>query len=448
MGDNMNQKGFKSKFGFVFAAIGSAVGLGNIWSFPYKLSNGGVVFFCIYIILSVIVGIPLLISEICIGRNAKGSVIDAYKNVSPKLKCTGILAVISPCIVMSYYSVIGGLCVKYFFINLKAVFFGFSFDDGIIKFEQATSNVFSSVVFTIVFIGLTYIVSCRGISDGIEKFNIFAVPLLFLILSVSLIRNIISLGVSDTFNIFLNSSKGIKITEVISIFSSAGEQMFFSLSIAVGTMITYGSLMNKKQDIPLAATTVSVADSLVAILAGLTIIPAAYPDTSVTNDASGPDFLFITMQKVFLKDFEIGAIFGTLFFLFVIIAALSSAVAFIEVPVNAIENTGGNNRKWVLVICCIIISAPAVVIASDGFKNNVLEICMFVAEGLFIPVTALITSVYLGWFGGIKIVLKELEKSRYYNFCKKIFPFVFKYLAPLVLITVLIGQIVGFMDIS
>lgn len=441
----MNNKGFKSNLGFVLAAVGSAVGLGNIWSFPYKLVGGGALFLYIYCLLALIVGVPLLVSEMCIGRSSGKGVIAAYRKLSPKLSFLGVLSVVSPCIVMSYYSVIGGLCIRYFLINIKSIFGGFSFKDSGLLFEKISSDVFGGMFFSLIFMLITYLISRKGISSGIERFNKIAVPLLFLILLVSMLRTMSNSGATAGLIHLAVPQSEYTMSQVLSAFSSAGEQMFFSLSIAVGTMVTYGSFMDKKQNIPLSATIVTAADSLIALMAGLTIIPAAFSFNLGEKNLSGPRLLFVTMQNIFASESKVVTVFGSLFFLLIIIAAVSSAVAFIEVPVSAITDMGAKNRGAVLIFCSMALAVPSVLIAADGFKNGIMELWIFIAEGIIIPVTALISCVYLGWFGGLEFVLDEIKNNRFYTICSKTFPIIFKFIAPSVLITVIIGQIINYM---
>lgn len=440
----MKEKGFNSKVGFILASVGSAVGLGNIWSFPYKLASGGALFLYIYCILALAVGVPLLISEISMGRSCGKGVISAYKNISPKLNYLGILSVISPCIVMSYYTFIGGLCIRYFFINLKSALFGFSKYDSKLLFDNISTDVLGGMLFTVVFMLVTYLISKKGISSGIEQFNKIAMPLLFAILLFAVVKTLAQEGAAQGLVHLAVPRNRYSFSEILEIFSSAGEQMFFSLSIAVGTMVTYGSFMDKNQNISSSAVIVTVADSLVALMAGLTVIPAAFSLNFGENNMSGPGLLFVSMQNLFASDSRAGAVFGVLFFLLIIIAAVSSAVAFIEVPVSTLTDIGVKNRKLSLFFCCMLITVPSLIIAADGFKNGIMDLCILVAEGLIIPITALIFSIHLGWFGGLKVTLKEIEKSKYSAICNKTFPIIFKFFAPFVLITVIIGQIINY----
>ncbi len=440
----MNNKGFNSKVGFILASVGSAVGLGNIWSFPYKLASGGALFLYIYCMLALLVGVPLLISEMSVGRSSGKGVISAYKNISPKLNFLGVLSVISPCIVMSYYTVIGGLCIRYFIINFKSAFLGFSKYDSKLLFENVSSDILGGMIFAVVFMLVTYLISKNGISSGIERFNKIAMPLLFAILLFSVVKTLRQEGAVQGLVHLVVPQKKYTFSQLLGIFSSAGEQMFFSLSIAVGTMVTYGSFMDKKQNIASSAVIVTVADSLVAVMAGLTVIPAAFFYNLGEENLSGPGLLFVTMQNLFASDSRAGAVFGTLFFLLIIIAAVSSAVAFLEVPVSALTNLGVKNRGVALIFCSMVVTVPALLIAADGFRNGIMDLWVFIAEGLIIPITALIFSIYLGWFGGQKVILKEIENSKYSTICNKTFPMIFRFFSPLVLITVIIGQIINY----
>lgn len=441
----MNNKGFKSNIGFILASVGSAVGLGNIWSFPYKLASGGALFLYIYCVLALVVGIPLLISELSIGRSSGSGAIIAYKKISPKLGFLGVFSVISPCIVMSYYSVIGGMCIRYFLINLKSCLGIFNNIDSTLLFKNISQDTVSAILFSCLFIIVTYLISQKGISEGIEKFNKIAMPMLFAILLITMFATLNQENANAGITHLFIAENKYTFGQIISTFSSAGEQMFFSLSIAVGTMVTYGSFMNKKQNIPSGAVTITIADSIVAFMAGLAIIPVAFSLNLTEQQLSGPGLLFVTMQSIFASDSKTGAIFGALFFLLVIIAAVSSAVAFLEVPVSAIMDMGIKNRKTVLIFCCMLLTVPSIIIASDGFRNGVMDLFIFIAEGLIIPITSLIFSVYIGWFDGLNLIIKEAENGKTDSICRKTFPIIFKFLVPIVLVVVIIGQIVNFL---
>lgn len=440
----MRKNGFKSNIGFILASIGSAVGLGNIWSFPYKLAEGGGLFLIFYLSLAVLVGIPLLVSELAIGRSTGLGVVSSYKKISPKLKLLGILSVISPCLVMTYYTVVGGYCIRYFLINIQCIFTNRYEINGTLLFNNLSADIFGTAFFSLCFIAITYFIARKGIGSGIEKFNKIAMPLLFLMLTITMIKSLTSAGEVNGLKTIIIPETKHTLSEVIKVFSSAGEQMFFSLSIAVGTMVTYGSFMNKKQDIIGSAAAITFADSAVALMAGLTIIPAAF-STFSSEGLLGPQLLFVTMQNMFTGGGKSGAFFGAMFFMLIIIAAVSSAVAFIEVPVSAIEDIGGKDKKKSLRFCCMAVFVASLVVSVGGLCGSNANIIIFIAEGVIIPLTALLFTLYLGWFGGSELIIIETENDKFSAAFRKLFPFIFKFAAPGVIITVIIGQISNFL---
>lgn len=440
----MRKNGFKSNIGFILASIGSAVGLGNIWSFPYKLAEGGSLFLIFYLLLALFVGIPLLVSELAIGRYTGSGVVSAYKKISPKLKLLGILSVISPCLVMTYYTVVGGYCIRYFLINIQCIFTNQYEINGTLLFNNLSADIFGTALFSLSFIAITYFIARKGIGSGIEKFNKIAMPLLFLILTITMIKSLTSAGVVSGLKYMLISKTPPTVKGIIKTFSSAGEQMLFSLSIAVGTMVTYGSFMNKKQDIINSVAVITFADSAVALMAGLTIIPTAFSSFS-SEGLFGPQLLFLTMQNMFTGGGKYGAFFGAMFFMLVIIAAVSSAVAFIEVPISSITDIGRNDRKKSLRFCCMAVFIASLSVSVGGLCGGGANFIIFITEGIIIPLTALFFSVCLGWFCGSDLIISETANDKFSAIFRKLFPFIFKFAAPGVIITVIIGQILYFL---
>lgn len=458
---NKKNSSWNSNLGFIFAAIGSAVGLGNIWSFPYKMAQGGgVVFIVTYLLLTFLVGVPLLVTELSLGRMSDSSVVGAYKRLSDKCTYIGWLSVISAILVMTYYTALGGYCLRYFFINLKS----FIFDEETLSSELLLNNVLrdipTSVFFALLFIVLCYVILSKGISNGIEKFNTIVMPLLFIML-------LISIGISFTFDgavegIYSLILKVDTNTNFINVLINAGEQMFFSLSIAMGCMVTYGAYMTGRENIVKNSVIIAASDTLIAFMAAFAVIPASFFVHSGENQ-SGPKLLFVTLQEVFSLFGRFGYLFGAMFFLLVIFAAVSSAVAIVEVPVSVIMESGFIGRKVVIFFCCFLIFIPSIVITADGmgingiavpfadvfktakWNRSWLEFVTFITEGIIMPITALLTSVYIGWIKGPEIIIKEQKSSCIITlFFKKTFAFTIKYLVPIVVILIIIGQISTF----
>jgi NSS family neurotransmitter:Na+ symporter len=285
---------------------------------------------------------------------------------------------------------------------------------------------------------ITYLISSKGVSRGIEKFNKIVIPILFLLLIYIFLKTK-PWNINNTSALFKTSFEHINFKDLLHIFSSAGEQMFFSLSIAVGTMVTYGTYMNQKQDTLHSAFAVVVADSFVAVLAGLSIISASVSYNANGGLSNGIGLLFITMQNLIFG--EVGFVFGIAFYLLVILAALSSAVAFVEVPLLCANAYGITDRKTGALLCCSIISVFSIVVSCDGFRNNIMDIWIFIAEGIIIPVTALISTIYIGWVYGAENLIKYKNNT---TLKKLVVSHIFRFFAPIVIIIVIIGQIIGF----
>lgn len=421
----MKQNNFNSKLGFLFSAIGGAVGLGNIWMFPHKLQKYGGMFLYTYLLLTITVGVALLTLEFILGKYFRSDVMQLYRVNAPKIKSVGILTVVSPLIILMYYCAAGGMCLKYLLDNFFAVF---------------SMNIFISnsmtFVFTVVFIFWIYIIASKDIDKGIERFNKITVPVLmvaiFLWAGILLFR--------DNTNIILKEMLALKIKhsykEYIEIFAVSAEQMFFSLSIAVGSMITYGAMMPDTQNTLKSALIVSAADTLFAVAMSVVVISA-----SITHsfDANGPQLIFGTMQNVFDNNGILGNLLGSFFYMAIIVAALTSAVSYVEVPVSAMNSISTFNRKKSLSFCLGIILLPAIYITIENFQVFY-RVIAFIGEGFIVPITAFLSSLNFGVFDSKQNISFFIEKEIHNVIIRRIFTFLLKYLVELVIITVIIFQ--------
>ena len=304
----MEQKGkFDSNFGFLMASLGSAVGLGNLWGFPYKMGlGGGFAFLLLYVILLVVVGYPLVLSEIAIGRKSQKAAIEAYKEIHPGFTFNGVLQTAVPFFLIAFYCTFGGYVMKYFFKSLS-MFGGNQFDPGA-TFGETLVNA-SSVIWVLIFLALTIVIVLGGVSGGIEKFCKIAMPALFIMLVIIAIRSCTLKGAGAGLAFLfkphfegMNSASGIFETLKL-----AGSQMFFSLSLASGCLIAYGSYLDKKENLERDAVIVTVGDTCAALLAGLAIMPAC--SAYGLDFGAGPGLLFVSMPTVF-NDMKGGAIFA------------------------------------------------------------------------------------------------------------------------------------------
>lgn len=466
-----------SNLGFLMAAVGSAVGLGNIWAFPYKMgANGGFAFLVIYLILAATVGFSIMLCELAIGRRAGRSVLVSYQQVGSKMGTfLGFLAMLSPFLILSFYTVLGAYCMEYMSLNLADLAFGVAAMAGMsggATFETMLTNQFGSIAFTFLFIFICCLIIRGGIKDGIEKFNKIGMPALFVMLVIVIARAVTLPGAGEGLAFMfapdftpLSSLKGF-----LDVLSAAGGQMFFSLSLAMGITVTYGSYLSKKEGLVKNSLIVIISDTIVAILAGMAVLPAAFALGGAGSEKAGPKLLFITLQDVFNAMGPTGPIFGVLFYLLVILAAITSAIALLEVLATFLSDRialKGHtpDRKKLVTILCLVIFAEAALVAADGLGSNGLWIPFhetgrnlggswldfmdFISEGVAMPLGALLMSIWIGWFVGPKLVRDEVDleghkmSSGLYGF----FNFCIKYIVPLAMAFILYGQVSSFMTI-
>lgn len=474
-----NERGsWGSNLGFLMAAIGSAVGLGNIWGFPYKMGkSGGFTFLIIYVLLAIFVGFSIMMSELAMGRKTGKGTIGAYKALSARFKWVGWLAVFSPFVIMSFYSVLGGYCIEYMALNLSNLAFAGAevTKSGSDLFGTMLTNPFGCVMFTFFFMIICYLINRGGISGGIEKFNNVGMPALFVMLVIIIIRSVTLPGAAEGLKFmflpgyaveagFIEEAPGL-----ISVLATAGGQMFFSLSLAMGITITYGSYMKKEQNIVKNSVVVVFADTLVAIMAGIAVIPAAVATYGPSATLSGPKLLFITLQDVFQAMGPIGPLFGVIFYLFVLVAAISSAIALTEVIVTFLldhaESKGkqGNRPKTVFWVC-VAIMIEAAIVALDGlgsnkfvpvpfqqmigvgpWNDNWLDFMDAFSEGLAMPAGALIMSIMIGWELRTKPITDEIHHgAEQIHWLNRFMDICLKFIVPIAMAFILGGQIGDF----
>ncbi|MBQ1471492.1 MAG: sodium-dependent transporter, partial [Eubacterium sp.] len=279
--DNLNKGNFKSNFGFLMAAVGSAVGLGNIWGFPYKMgANGGFAFLLIYIILAIVAGYPLMLAEISLGRKTRKAAVEAYRTAHPKFAINGVFATIVPFFLLCFYCVLGGIVIRYMLANLGDIFhasWGVHGQASDAFFGGFISNMGGMMLFTALFLLMTSYVVFRGIENGIEKFCSIGMPLLALMLIITDIRCCTLPGASGGLNFMFKPDFSVFAgTGWFKVFATAGSQMFFSISLASGALIAFGSYMKKEDDMEKSAMLVPFLDTIAALLAGLAVIPAVF----------------------------------------------------------------------------------------------------------------------------------------------------------------------------
>ena len=468
-----------SNIGFLLAAIGSAVGLGNIWGFPYKMGrSGGFTFLIVYLLLAVFVGFVIMMGELAMGRKTGKGTIGAYHALSKRFKWVGWLAVFSPFVIMSFYSVLGAYCIEYLALNLSNLAFaGGAVMTGSDLFVAMLTNPFGALVFTLLFMVVCYLINRGGVSGGIEKFNKVGMPALFVMLVIIIIRSLTLPGAIEGLKFMFVPGYAVEagfIEEApgfLTVLATAGGQMFFSLSLAMGAMITYGSYLSKKESLIKNSAIIVVADTIVALMAGIAVIPAAVATYGPSAALSGPKLLFITLQDVFQAMGTVGPLFGVVFYLLVLLAAISSAISLIEVVSTyfmdrAAEKGKQGNRGKIVFWVCLAIMVEAAVVAVDGlgangmwvpFQNTFgivgefndcwLDFMDALSEGIAMPLGALLMSIMVGWEIKPKTLLDEINQGQkgkidlFFSFC-------IKFLVPIAMLLVLVGQIDTFFHLD
>ena len=469
------RKGFGSNFGFLMAAVGSAVGLGNIWGFPNKMgANGGFTFLVIYLILAACCGIIVMVGELALGRKTGRGAVGAYRILSKKFKWLGWLGILSAFLILFFYCALGGYCIKYVVVNVGDLFgagFGSNGLNGAEVFGAFMGNQMEAVIYGLIFVLLTMIIVMGGIGGGIEKVCSVGMPALFIILLICIVRACTLPGAVDGLKYMfvpgwaLENGVIKKAPDFLTVLSTAGGQMFFSLSLGMGAMITYGSYLHKKENIEKNALLIVIMDTLVALMAGLCVIPGRFA-LDPTGSLGGPSLLFVTMQNVFHK-MPLGALFGILFYLLVVFAAISSSISLLEVIVahfcdKARDAGKGDKRKTYSLIAAVFVGLGCILICMDSLGGagispfNILGMdpenlpmwsdCWLdffdcISEGILMPLGALLMCLCIGWELGPKMVDDEcclegqsFKMKGFFNICVK-------FITPLCMLLVLYGQI-------
>ena len=475
------RKGFGSNFGFLMAAIGSAVGLGNIWGFPNKMgANGGFTFLIIYLILAACCGFIVMMGELALGRKTGRGAIGAYKVLSKRFKWLGWLGVLSAFLILGFYCALGGYCLKYVTLNVGNLFhagFGTGTLDGAGVFGALMANQGEAVIYGLIFVALTMIIVMGGVGGGIEQVCSVGMPALFVMLVICIIRSCTLEGASEGLKyMFVPGwalANGVikEAPDFFSVVSTAGGQMFFSLSLGMAAMITYGSYLDKKENLQKNAIIIVVMDTLVALMAGLCVIPGRFA-LDPTGNLGGPSLLFVTMQNVFDRMGSVGPIFGIMFYLLVVFAAISSSISLLEAVVahfvdKAREQGKGDKRKLYSVlagiaagILCVIVCldslgtagiSPADILGMRGTMEKLptwsadwLDFFDCIAEGILMPLGALLMSIMYGWEIGPEVVHAEATREGQSFGAYGWFKICIKYITPLCMLLVLYGQIKEF----
>lgn len=470
----MEQKrgGFASSIGFIMAAVGSAVGLGNIWGFPFKMgANGGFTFLLVYLVLAVFCGFAIMVAELALGRSTGKGVIQAFGTLSGKYKWVGWLAMLSPFCLMSFYCTLGGYCAQYLVTNLSFLATSFDGSTGAELFALTLENQWSAVAATLIFLLVSFGIVKGGIAGGIEKFNKIGMPALFILLIVVIVRSLTLPGAMDGVSFMFSPGWSVangyleEAPSFFAVLATAGSQMFFSLSLAMGAMITYGSYLSKSENLGKNAVLIIIFDTIVALMAGLAVIPAAIATYGKSAELGGPSLLFVTLQDVFNSmGSTVGPLFGIVFYSLVIVAALSSSISLLEVLTTVIidrQKTKGKpeNRGKAALVMTIPLCITTFLVAFDGLgtidtwqlipsMGCWLNTFDFFAEGLLMPLGALSMSILFGWVVKPDFLVQENRAKGVAFKAAPFFVFSLKYLCPIIMLLVLLGQLNDFLGLG
>ena len=435
--DPTKRDSFGSKFGVIAAAAGSAVGLGNIWRFPYIAGeNGGGAFILIYLLFIIAIGIPVMLSEFTIGRSAQRNAFGSFKKLAPKTYwyLIGLMGVVAAFVILSFYSTVAGWTLEYIYLSISDAFSGKNPDQLTSLFENFKAGTFRPIMWQILFMVLTAWIVIAGIKNGIEKYAKILMPVLLLLVIVLDIRAITLPGAAEGLE-FLFKPDFSKL-DTNSVLEALG-QAFFSLSIGMGTLITYGSYINKKQNLTSTAINVSAADTIIAILSGIAIFPAVFAFGIEPN--AGPDLIFRTLPNIF-QQMPGGYFFSLLFFILLGVAALTSSISVLEVVVAYFVEELGILRKRATIIAAVSITALGLLSTMSWgtlgnveiFDFNIFGLLDFTASSVFLPIGGVFIVIFLGWYLGKKHIREEITSGGLYRAkLLNVFLFIVKFLAPL-----------------
>ena len=450
-----NKKGgFSGSLGFVLAAAGSAVGVGNIWRFPYLCAkDGGGLFLVVYLVLVLTFGFVLLTTDVAIGRKTKQNALNAFGTLKKGWKFLGYLTFLVPALIMTYYSVIGGWITKYFALYLTSGGTQATEDGFFTSF--ITSRV-SPIVFMLLFLALTAWVVYCGVEKGIEKYSKFIMPgLLLLIIAITIFSLTLSHtgedGVTRTglqgLVVYLKPDfTGMTVSKFLNVVLDAMSQLFFSLSVSMGIMITYGSYVKDDVDLNKANNQIEIFDTGVAILAGMMIIPAVYVFLGTDGMASGPSLTFISLPKVFAAMGGIGRFVGIAFFLALGFAALTSCVSVMETLVANCMEIFHQSRKKMCAMIGIYSLVTAVLIClgynvlyfelplPNGATAQLLDVMDYISNSFLMPIISFLTSILIGWVVGPKWIVEEVEKNGEHFSRAGMYSFLIRYIVPAVML--------------
>jgi NSS family neurotransmitter:Na+ symporter len=450
MNNTNNNRGFSSNLGAILAATGGAIGLGNIWRFPYTVGqNGGGAFIIMYIVFVFLLGVPVMMSEIIIGRRSQQNVVGAFRVLAPKHKGwmgVGFLGIAAAFIIYAFYSVVAGWTLNYIVLSSSGQLTGKSPIEISQLFVSFTHGSFLPLVYQFIFFALTASIIVLGVQKGIEKYTKILMPILFFLMILLCVRSLTLSGAKEGLDfIFKPDFSKISGSSVL----DALGQALFSLSIGMGALITYGSYIRKEDNLFTTSLWIAGADTFIAILAGVAIFPAVF--AFGLSPAAGPSLVYEVLPNVF-NSMPGGRFFAILFFVLLTIAALTSTISLLEVLVLwAVEELHWSRRKAAIILSFVVFVIGAFCTFSFGLLSNfkifgltIFGLCDKLTATYMMPIGALLFTLFIGWYLPKTEVYDELSnsgqlKARYF----KIFYFIVKYIAPLALIIILLAGIIS-----
>lgn len=453
---------FSGQIGFVLAAAGSAVGVGNIWRFPYLAAkDGGGLFLIIYLILVLTFGYTLLSSDIAIGRRTQKNSIQAYAAMRPKWKFLGILTFFVPAVIMTYYAVIGGWILRYViaYVSGRAQL---AAEDSF--FVDFITNPRDSVLYAILFMLLTALIVYKGVEGGIERCSKVIMPCLLVMVvliacyALTLRRTAedgaVRTGIQGLRVYLMPNFHELTVQRFLQILLDAMSQLFFSLSVSMGIMITYGSYVKKEVNLNQSISQIEIFDTGVALLAGMMIIPSIYVFSGMEGMNSGPKLMFVSLPKVFASMGTVGVFVGTAFFVMAAFAALTSCISILETIVANFMEIFHTSREKTCVSLTLLYTAASVVIAlgyslfyvevplPNGSVGQLLDIMDYVSNSFMMPFISILSAVLIGWIVGPQWIIEEMEYGGHPMRRKAIYIFMVRFVSP-VIMSILFLQSIG-----
>lgn len=462
---NEKKGGFTSSIGFVLSAAGSAVGVGNIWRFPYLAAkDGGGLFILVYLVLVCTFGFTLLTTDIAIGRRTGKNALYAYGEMHPKWGFLGKITFLVPALIMTYYSVIGGWVTKYFVVYITGAG-NEAAKDG--YFTDFITSPVSPIVFMLIFLAVTAWIVYRGVEKGIEKFSkilmpgllimIFGIAIFSLTLNYTDSEGMTRTGLQGLAVYLIPNFEGVTFKRFLEILLDAMSQLFFSLSVSMGIMITYGSYVKKDVNLSQSVGQIEICDTIVALLAGMMVIPAIYVFSGTEGMGSGPSLMFVSLPKVFSSMGIMGVVIGAVFFLMVAFAALTSCVSIMETLVaNCMEVFHVSREKMSLIIGGISAAAAIVICLGynvfyfeltlpNGQTAQILDLMDYISNSFLMPFISFLSCIFIGWIVKPNWIIEEMESSGHKFGRKKLYVFMIRYVTP-VMMAILFLQSTGILS--